>query len=146
MTLIRIYSTRWVWLIGIGIFWVQRLRKWNSESDYDSYLFCNLYFFIVFRLIIVFSVIPVAYVNRPGDNIKVNIWREAKKMCSRWKWHGRVLITGIVKWNRFPMSLNNKCSIRMWYLTGILVKVDEKLLQSSDIFVSVANSLENFQS
>ena len=100
-----------------------------QESGYDNYLsLCNLFFVIVFRLIVLFLPDQWPMSTGQGDNAKVRFWRRANK-CAADENDKAVLITGIVKWNPLPMSLNNKGSIKTLYSTGMLVRVNEKNLK-----------------
>ena len=117
----------WVWLVGQGnLLSPEPLgMKCRKVAMTAISPFCNLFFVIVFRLIVFFLPDQWPMSTGQGDNTRVRFWRQANK-CAADENDKAVLITGIVKWNPLPMSLNNKCSIKILYSTGMLVRVDEK--------------------
>lgn len=113
MTRIWLHSTTWVWLMGQGnLLSLKPLGiKFRKVPMTIIFPFCNPFFVIVFILVVRFLLDQWPMTTGQGDNTKVRFWRQQAKWIADEN-DKTVLITGIVKWNPFPMSLNNKCSIR----------------------------------
>lgn len=122
MTLIWYYFTTWVWLIGQGNLLSPELlgMRFRQVAMTTIFLFCNLVFVIGFRLIVCFLLDQWPMSTGRKIIIKWN-FEDKQTKCAADKNDQAVLITGIEKWNPFPISLSNKCRLRMLYSTGMLV-------------------------